>query len=102
MFWSVGAEYKLSDTLTLRGGYAYDETPTTFATRTPRLPDEDRRWYSLGLTWDMSDKIELNAGYARIQPDTPKIGIIDSSRHVLFGKYSSDVNLFAFSGQYKF
>jgi long-chain fatty acid transport protein len=102
VFWSVGAEYKLSDTLTLRGGYAYDETPTTFATRTPRLPDEDRRWYSLGVTWAMSDKIELTAGYTRLQPDTPKIGIIDSSRHVLFGKYDSNVNLLAFSGQYKF
>ena len=101
-FWSVGAEYKLSEAFTLRAGYAYDETPTTFATRTPRLPDEDRRWYSLGLTWDMSDKIELNAGYTRIQPDTPKIGIIDSQAHVLTGKFNSDVNLFAFSGQYKF
>lgn len=102
VFWSLGAEYKLSDAFTLRGGYAYDETPTTFHTRTPRLPDEDRRWYSLGLTWNVSDSLELNAAYTRIQPDKPKVGIIDSQGHVLFGSYSSDVNLFGMSGQYKF
>ncbi|TXH72298.1 MAG: porin, partial [Lysobacteraceae bacterium] len=101
-FWSVGAEYKLSEKFTLRGGYAYDETPTTFHTRTTRLPDEDRRWFSLGLTWNMSDNVEINAAYTRIQPDKPKIGVSDSTRHVLFGEYSSDVNLFGVSGQYRF
>ena len=101
-FWSIGAEYKLSEAFTLRGGYAYDETPTTFATRTPRLPDEDRRWYSIGLTWNMSEQVEINAAYTRIQPDTPKVGISDSNRHSLFGEYSSDVNLFGLSGRYSF
>jgi long-chain fatty acid transport protein len=101
-FWSIGAEYKLSEAFTLRGGYAYDETPTTFATRTPRLPDEDRRWYSFGLTWNMSEHVEINAAYTRIQPDTPKVGISDSSRHSLFGEFGSDVNLFGVSGRYSF
>lgn len=101
-FWSIGAEYKLSDAFTLRGGYAYDETPTTFATRTPRLPDEDRRWYSLGLTWNMSEHVEITAAYTRIEPDSPKIGIRDAQGHALFGEFSSDVNLFGVAGQYKF
>jgi len=101
-FWSIGADYKLSDTLTIRGGYAYDETPTSFRTRTTRLPDEDRRWYSLGLTWNMSEHLEISAAYTRIQPDTPKIGLSDSTRHVLFGDYSSNVNLFGVSAQYHF
>lgn len=101
-FWSIGAEYKLSEAFTLRGGYAYDETPTTFATRTPRLPDEDRRWYSFGITWNMSEHVEINAAYTRIQPDKPKIGVLDAQRHSLFGEFSSDVNLFGVSGRYSF
>lgn len=101
-FWSIGADYKLSDKFTIRGGYAYDETPTTIQTRTTRLPDEDRRWYSLGLTWNMSDNVEINASYTRIEPDTPKIGLSDSTRHILVGDYSSSVNLFGISGQYRF
>ncbi len=102
-FWSIGAEYKLSEAFTLRGGYAYDETPSTFRTRTTRLPDEDRRWYSFGLTWNASEHLEVSAAYTRIEPDTPKIGIVDnSSGHRLFGEYSSNVNLFGVSAQYRF
>lgn len=101
-FWSIGAEYKLNEKWTLRGGYAYDETPSTFRTRTTRLPDEDRRWFSLGATWNMSDNIEISAAYTRIQPDKPKIGLSDSTRHNLFGEYSSNVNILGVSGQYRF
>jgi len=50
----------------------------------------------------MSEKIEINAAYTRIQPDTPKIGVLDSQRHSLFGEFSSDVNLFGVSGRYSF
>lgn len=101
-FYSIGAEYALSDAFTLRAGYAYDETPTTFATRTTRLPDEDRRWYSIGVTWNMSEQLEINGAYTYIQPDEPKIGIRDTQGHVLFGEYDSDVNLFGVSARYKF
>lgn len=101
-FMSIGAEWKMSDTLTFRGGFAYDETPTHFATRTPRLPDEDRRWYSLGVTWKASDSLEVTGAYSFLDPDTPKIGNIDSTRHTLFGEYDSSVHLFGVSGQFKF
>jgi long-chain fatty acid transport protein len=51
-FFSVGAEYRVNDALTLRAGLARDETPTNDADRTPRLPDQDRDWISVGLTWN--------------------------------------------------
>lgn len=104
-FMSIGGEYKLNEAWTLRAGYAYDETPTTFRTRTPRLPDEDRRWYSLGATWNFSDNLEFNVAYTRIVPDEPQVGIITppaQGGQRLFGSYDSDVNLFGVSGQYKF
>ncbi len=101
-FWSLGAEYKLSESLTLRGGLAYDETPTSIATRTPRLPDESRRWYSIGLTWNMNEHVEISAAYTRIEPGTPKIDLVDSFGHSLSGDYDSSVNLLGISGQYKF
>lgn len=104
-FMSLGGEFKLNDAWTLRAGYAYDETPTTFATRTPRLPDEDRKWYSLGATWQFSEALEFNIAYTRIQPDEPKIGIITPAAQGgqrLFGSYDSDVNLLGVSAQYSF
>lgn len=101
-FMSIGAEWKMSDALTLRGGFAYDETPTSFHTRTPRLPDEDRRWYSMGVTWQASDALQVTGAYTFIDPDTPKIGILDSTRHALYGEFDSSVHLFGVSGQFKF
>lgn len=104
-FMALGGEYKLNDAWTLRAGYAYDETPTTYSARTPRLPDEDRRWYSLGASWNFSENLELNFSYVRIEPDTPQIGIVTppaQGGQRLFGSYSSNVNLFGVSAQYHF
>ena len=42
-FGSIGAEYKLSDTVTLRGGVAYDETPTSYSHRDVRVPEREGR-----------------------------------------------------------
>lgn len=104
-FSSIGADYVLSDAWTLRAGFAYDETPTTYAHRTPRLPDEDRRWYSLGATWNISDAFEMNFAYTYIDPDTPEIGIItppQAGGQRLFGTFDGDAHLFGVSGQYRF
>jgi long-chain fatty acid transport protein len=104
-FMSLGADFQLNESWTLRAGYAYDETPTTFATRTPRLPDEDRQWYSIGATWQVSDALEVNFAYTYIKPDTPKIGLITPPQqggHRLFGEFDGDANLLGISGQYRF
>ena len=37
-FGSIGAEYKYSDTVTLRGGVAYDESPTSYGHRGRKRP----------------------------------------------------------------
>lgn len=102
-FFSVGAEFKLSDALTLRAGVARDETPTNDEARTPRLPDQDRDWISVGLTWNASDALEVSGGYTHIMIDDPTInGVVSSSGSRLTGSYESDVNLFGLSAQYRF
>ncbi|AWV08720.1 OmpP1/FadL family transporter [Marilutibacter maris] len=104
-FASIGADYKLNESWTVRAGFAYDETPTTFAHRTPRLPDEDRRWYSLGATWNVSEALEVNFAYTYLDPDTPNIGIItppQAGGQRLFGSFDGDAHLFGVSGQYRF
>ncbi|MGE4166686.1 MAG: OmpP1/FadL family transporter, partial [Xanthobacteraceae bacterium] len=50
-FYSVGLEYCATPGLTLRAGFAYEESPVVDRVRTPRLPDNDRFWYSVGLTY---------------------------------------------------
>lgn len=101
VFASIGAEFKLNDKWTLRGGVAHDETPTSLAHRTPRLPDDDRTWYSIGATWQVSDALDLNFGFSHIRPDDPKVDITASGTRIA-GPYDGDANLYGVSAQYRF
>lgn len=66
---ALGGIYTLSPTLKLRAGIAYDETPVPASTRTPRLPDVDRKWVALGVHWQHSEMIGLDFGYAHLFSD---------------------------------
>ncbi|MER8349328.1 outer membrane protein transport protein, partial [Acinetobacter baumannii] len=88
-----------SDTLTLRGGITRDETPTHIETRTPRLPDNDRMLYSIGLTWRLSEALSIDAAYQRIEIDTPRVDIRSSSGSRLVGEFDGYANLFGFAAQ---
>ncbi len=102
-FASLGGEYKLNESWILRAGVAYDETPTHLETRTPRLPDANRFWYSIGASWMATQALEVNFGYTRIEPDSPKIDITNSaSRSHLVGPFDGHANLYGVSAQYKF
>lgn len=102
-FYSIGAEYKLNDRFTLRGGVARDDSPVSLPYRTPRLPDQDRYWYAIGATWAATDNLEISASYHRVQmADTPKIGIRSSSGSYLQGKYDGGADVFGVAAQYRF
>ncbi len=100
-FAAVGAEFKLNDSWALRGGVAYDETPTSLLHRTPRLPDANRIFYSVGATWKLSDAFDVNFAYTRIEPRDPKIDTVASGSEIV-GPFDGDANLFGVSAQYRF
>lgn len=100
-FVSIGAEYKLNERWTLRGGIADDQTPTSLVHRTPRLPDDDRRWYSVGATWMVNDTLDVNFGFTHIKPDDPKVDIASSGSRIV-GPYDGSANLYGVSAQYRF
>jgi long-chain fatty acid transport protein len=64
--YSIGVNYHLNDKTTLRGGLAFDETPTSDAFRTARIPDQDRTWVTFGMQYRMSERMVLDFGYAHI------------------------------------
>jgi long-chain fatty acid transport protein len=104
-FVSVGVEYDLSESFTLRGGVGRDQSPTNDETRTPRLPDDDRMLYSVGMSWAMSDRLTIDAAYQRITIDDPEINLgihLPSDLSTLQGTYSGSANLFGVSMQYRF
>jgi long-chain fatty acid transport protein len=102
-FYSLGAEYALNDRFILRAGIARDHTPTNDVDRSPRLPDQDRDWLSLGLTWQASQALEINAAYTHISVDKPTLNnVASSSGSRLIGEYAARVNLLGVSAQYRF
>src|SRR5690606_40549256 len=68
-FYALGGEWDYSDAFTFRAGIGYDETPTNDEHRTPRLPDNDRMVYTLGMTWNVSEALSVDAAYMRVEID---------------------------------
>lgn len=67
---SIGLAYRLNDRVTLRAGYSSDETPVPGVEfRTPRIPDSDRDWLTLGATFTPKDNMTVDVGYAYLTSD---------------------------------
>ena len=99
---SIGAEYKYSDTVTLRGGLAYDESPTSYEHRDVRVPDVTRKWLSLGASWQLSEKTEFTVGYTHLFTNEPAINVTSATGNLLQGKYDVAGDILAASINYKF
>lgn len=70
----VGTQYQYSDTLRLRAGFAWDQSPTQKAAdRTVRLPDSDRFWLAMGVNQKIGKKTSIDLGYAHIFFDKAEI-----------------------------
>ena len=105
-FFSLGAEYDISDAFTIRGGVGMDESPTNDTHRTPRLPDNDRKLYSIGMSWNVSENLSIDAAYQRINIDNPTINLpVDAAAgntSTLVGEFDGSANLYGVSMQYRF
>ncbi len=65
-YYSIGAEYSVTDKLKVRGGFAYENSSVPDATRTPRVPDNDRYWLSAGASYKLNDWITASAAYSYV------------------------------------
>ncbi|MCL2308992.1 MAG: outer membrane protein transport protein [Proteobacteria bacterium] len=61
---SLGGNYRFDDRWLMRAGVAYDQSPIQDAYRTPRLPDADRYWVSIGGQYAINKQMHLDAGFA--------------------------------------
>lgn len=64
--YSLGATWHMNSAWSWRAGLAYDETPTSDAFRTPRIPDESRTWVAVGGQYRMSGNSIIDFGYAHL------------------------------------
>jgi long-chain fatty acid transport protein len=115
LLYSLGADYQLNKRLTLRGGAAYDETPTNDTDRDPRIPDANRTWLTAGATYHVAKHFDIDAAYEHIfmpkqhidvtkpaaKVTVPGVGSLEVDNQVQ-ADYTGDVNIFALGMKYTF
>ncbi len=99
-FFAIGAHYKVSGNWLLRGGIAYDQSPVPDATRGPRVPDEDRRWVSIGARYQISPDSYFDFGYTRLIFDDASLQLStgepsNALRGNLSGRYKLSADILA-------
>lgn len=107
---AAGAEYKLNDQFTLRGGVQYDQTPTNDADRSTRVPDGDRFWTSIGASYKMNANLTLDLSYSHIfvkneevnvtrayYTGTPLATVVNTRAHV-----EPSIDIVAVGARYRF
>lgn len=101
---ALGGNYRLDEKILLRMGVALDQTPIPSAEdRTARIPGEDRKWLSLGLSYTIDDKTSVDVGYSHLfVSDTEINNSVPNSGQVLLGEYEADVDIFSVQANYKF
>jgi long-chain fatty acid transport protein len=93
---SLGANYHYSEALKLRAGIAYDESPVSKTYRTPRIPDSDRTWLSLGANYKFSQNSSVDAAYTHIFVKDSSVNQTSASGGGnLVGDYNNDINIFS-------
>lgn len=98
--WRVawGAAYRYNEQAKLKFGIAWDRTPVSDAVRSPRVPDNDRLWLSLGGQWKLGQGGRVDVGYSYLYVRDPSIaqnrngtslnGRYDAGAHILGAQYS--------------
>ncbi len=97
---SIGGEYRVRPDITLRAGFAWDQSPVRDEFRTPRIPDSDRYWLSAGATWQVMPNVALTVAYTHVLASNASInlrdggpGTVDFLRGNLNTRNSANVNI---------
>ncbi len=93
---AIGASYKYNEQWKARAGLAYDQTPVPDANRTPRLPDNDRTWLSVGGQYKPNKDSAIDVGYAHLFVKNGSINNNAGSAAaygLLQGSYSNSVDI---------
>ena len=99
-YFGLGGTYRVSDTVTLRSGVAFDQSPVSDTTRTPRIPDAARTWLSVGASWKPLPALTLSGAFSHIFVDNGNIALVDAGpgtvnflRGNLTGTYNNAIDI---------
>jgi len=108
--YSLGATYRPGGAWVLRSGIALDKSPVSSeTTATPRLPDSDRRWLSLGAGVQASRSLNFDFGYTHIKLAGSNVTKVDGGagtenfgRGNLSVDYKGSVQIFSVQARWVF
>ena len=102
--YSIGANYHYSDALKLRAGLAYDEEAIDDQFRTARIPGNDRKWLSLGASYQLTPSGKVDVGYSHLFISDASINdnqLLQGNGR-LIGSYSGDANILSLQYTHNF
>ena len=103
--YGVGAIQRYNDAWSLKLGLAYDQTPVNDTDRTARLPDQSRKWVSIGGQWRMSPVSTVDFGLAHLFVSDASInqnGGNTTANGQLVGTYKASINILGAQFAYRF
>jgi long-chain fatty acid transport protein len=95
----LGGDYKVNEHVIVRAGVGSDQSPTTDSLRSPRSPDDDRRFFSLGGRYQTAGW-SVDAGLLHTRFRDPTLNLQDNAypeaagRGDFSGKYQVSANTF--------
>ncbi len=107
-FGALGATYKVTDRLSLRGGVAYDQSPVKDEFRTARIPDQDRYWLAAGLGYEIAPGFGVDLGYTHIFVDSGTISsafpvpLAGTATGTLTGSYQNHIDIVSLAAKLRF
>lgn len=109
-YMSLGLVWKYNNDLTLRAGLAHDQAPMDDAHRTPRVPDGDRTWFSIGSSYAFTKSLSVDLALTHIVVKDGNIALASGAspadpnffRGNMTGTFKNKVDIFAIAARYTF
>ncbi len=104
MRYALGFTHQSNLPWTWRFGIAIDEAPQKDPMLTnPRIPDQDRIWFSAGFNYEFSPNTSIDLAYSHIKVDEATINNIDTQTgHRVEGSFDADVNIVGIQANFRF
>lgn len=107
--YSLGLTYQQNKHWAWRAGIAFDESATpNSALISPRVPDADRTWLTVGFTYKPSHKMNVDFGFAHLFVEDANVNKVAATgsenflRGNLVGEYDIDVNILSAQARWSF
>jgi len=105
---ALGFNYRLNELVLLRTGIAYDKSPVPDAEhRTPRGPDNDRTWLTVGSRFSVAPVIDIDVAYAHLfinagESDNTFESSVPTMQATLNGRYEMSADIISAQLNWRF